>query len=62
MSRSRARRMTPERMRRHEQGVRRLDEAFGYSGSGPGVTKAETKRRLLDMLGFRGFDAKAIDE
>jgi hypothetical protein len=60
MSRKRTRRMTPERLKRHQDGIRKLNEAFGYSGPGPSRRRSTDWRR--DLLGLLGFDTKARDE
>lgn len=60
MSRRRVRYLSPDRLRRHEQGVKRLDEAFGYSGPGPVRQLDEDWKR--NLLGLLGFNKKATDK
>jgi hypothetical protein len=60
MSRNRTRRMSPDRLRRHRAGIRRLDAAFGAETSGRSLS-AERKLGLLERLGF-GYTTKARDD
>lgn len=57
MSRKRTRLMSRDRLKRHEAGIRRLDEAFGGVTS-RGMGEAQ-KRSILQSL---GFNRKATDE